>query len=71
MQPALLSTRAALVLLIGVLTGVGAGVLAAAGGTHPARCALYGVGAFGVGVPFVNRLVAGPGREPAEDEPAS
>ncbi|MFD5466570.1 hypothetical protein ACFWIQ_27625 [Kitasatospora sp. NPDC127059] len=71
MQRALLSTRATLVLLIGVLTGIGAGVLAAAGGGHPVRCVLYGAGAFGVSVPFVNRLVGDPAQEPAENEPAS
>ncbi|MFJ8475917.1 hypothetical protein [Kitasatospora sp. NPDC094011] len=71
MQRALLSTRAALVLLIGVLTGIGAGVLAAAGGVHPARCVLYGAGAFGVGVPFVNRLVGGSEQEAAENDSAS
>ncbi|MFI9325564.1 hypothetical protein ACIGXI_38100 [Kitasatospora aureofaciens] len=68
MQRALLSTRATLVLLIGMLTGIGAGILAAAGGVHPAQCVLYGVGAFGVGVPFVNQLVAGHEKESAENE---
>ncbi|MGW7586619.1 hypothetical protein ACWGKU_33530 [Kitasatospora sp. NPDC054768] len=70
MQRALLSTRATLVLLIGMLTGVGAGLLASAGGLHLAQCVLYGVGAFGAGVLLVNQLIAGP-EEPAEDEHAS
>ncbi|MFJ7243261.1 hypothetical protein ACIQWA_01315 [Kitasatospora sp. NPDC098652] len=70
MRRPLLSTRATLVLLIGVLTGIGAGVLAAAGGVHAAQCVLYGAGAFGVSVPFVDRLIAGPEQEPAEKAPA-
>ncbi|MGW7449450.1 hypothetical protein [Kitasatospora sp. NPDC054795] len=70
MQRALLSTRATLVLLIGMLTGIGAGLLAAAGGVHLAQCVLYGTGAFGAGVPLVNQLVASP-EEPAKNEHAS
>ncbi|MFD5083432.1 hypothetical protein ACFWOG_12435 [Kitasatospora sp. NPDC058406] len=65
---ALLSPRAALVLLVGVLTGIGAGVLTAAGGAHLAQCVLYGVGAFGASVSFVNQLVAEPREEPADKE---
>ncbi|MFD4659660.1 hypothetical protein ACFWP2_28995 [Kitasatospora sp. NPDC058444] len=70
MQRALLSTRATLVLLIGMLTGIGAGLLAAAGGVHLAQCVLYGAGAFSVGVPLVNQLVAS-SEEPVEDEHVS
>ncbi|MFJ2865939.1 hypothetical protein [Kitasatospora sp. NPDC087314] len=62
----MLSTRATLVLLIGMLTGIGAGILSAAGGVHLAQCVLYGIGAFGVSVPFVNQLVATPEKESAE-----
>ncbi|WP_329176465.1 MULTISPECIES: hypothetical protein [unclassified Streptomyces] len=55
--------RAALVLTLALLTGIGAGLLSAAGGTSPAQCVLYGAGAFGVAVPFFDRLIgrAGPG----------
>ncbi|MER5349417.1 hypothetical protein ABT093_03655 [Kitasatospora sp. NPDC002551] len=71
MQRALLSPRAALVLLIGLLAGIGAGILAAVGGVHPAQCVLYGVGAFGVSVPVVNQLIAGPEKEPTDTTSAS
>ncbi|MFJ6212353.1 hypothetical protein ACIQGZ_03330 [Streptomyces sp. NPDC092296] len=74
MRRALLSLRAAVVLLSGTLTGVGAGVLTALGGTAPARSVLYGVGAFGLAVPFFDWLVAGrddPREETREDERAS
>ncbi|MFE3106849.1 hypothetical protein ACFXKJ_41620 [Kitasatospora indigofera] len=65
---ALLSMRAALVLLLGMLTGIGAGLLSAAGGTGPAQCVLYGLGAFGMAVPFFDRLVGGPSEDTPESE---
>jgi hypothetical protein len=53
----LLSIRAALVLTLSLLTGIGAGVLSAVGGTAPTQCVLYGAGAFGLSVPFFDRLI--------------
>jgi hypothetical protein len=58
MGRSLLSVRAALVLTLALLTGLGAGVLVAFAGTAAAHCVLYGGGAFGVAVPFFDRLVA-------------
>lgn len=63
MRTPLLSVRAALVLTLSLLTGIGAGVLSAVGGTPPAQCVLYGAGAFGLAVPFYDRLIAGTGPE--------
>ncbi|MBV7699954.1 hypothetical protein [Streptomyces sp. TRM70350] len=57
MKSPLLSLRAALVLLMGVLVGVGAGVLGALGGAAPAQAVLTGAAAFGVAVPFFDHLV--------------
>ncbi|WP_037916371.1 hypothetical protein [Actinacidiphila yeochonensis] len=59
MRNQLLSVRAALVLTLSLLTGIGAGALTAAGGTPPSQSVLYGVGAFGLAVPFFDRLIAG------------
>ncbi|WP_159425205.1 hypothetical protein [Streptomyces sp. TLI_053] len=50
--------RSALILLSAVLTGIGAGVLMRLAGSHAAECVLYGAGAFGLAVPFLDRLVA-------------
>jgi hypothetical protein len=55
----LLSLRSAVVLTLAILTGVGAGALSALAHTSPAQCVLYGAGAFGVAVPFYDRLVGG------------
>lgn len=63
MQRPLLSIRAALVFTLSLLTGIGAGVLSAVGGTPPSQCVLCGVGAFGLAVPFFDRLIAGTGPE--------
>lgn len=63
MRTALLSVRAALVLTLSLLTGLGAGVVSAVGGTGPARCVLYGAGAFGLAVPFFERLIGRTGSE--------
>ncbi|MEV6776165.1 hypothetical protein ACFWAT_03840 [Streptomyces syringium] len=54
----LLTPRAALVLLLGVLAGVGAGVLSALAGVDSARCVLCGGAVFGAAVSFFDRLVA-------------
>jgi hypothetical protein len=59
----LLSVRAALVLTLALLTGLGAGALSAVGGTGPAQCILYGAGAFGLAVPFFDRLIGRAGPE--------
>ncbi|MEU5978081.1 hypothetical protein [Streptomyces sp. NPDC047315] len=58
MERPLLSPRSALVLLLAVLVGVGAGVLAALAGEGAARSVLCGLAAAGVAVPFFNGLVA-------------
>ncbi|MFJ4095176.1 hypothetical protein ACIPYS_26605 [Kitasatospora sp. NPDC089913] len=58
MRRALLSTRSALILLSAVLTGIGAGVLVRLSGAHAAEGVLYGAGAFGLAVPFFDRLIA-------------
>lgn len=59
----LLSTRSALVLLLAMLTGIGAGVLSRLAGSPIAQRILYGAGAFGLAVSFFDRLVAGPDEE--------
>lgn len=60
MRRSLLSMRSALILMLGVLTGIGAGVLSRAAGSPTAQCILYAAGAFGLSVPFFDRIVAGP-----------
>lgn len=57
MQRALLSLRSALILLLALLAGIGAGVLSVLAGAVVAQGVLYGVGAFGVAVPFFDRLI--------------
>ncbi|MGW2785965.1 hypothetical protein ACWC3X_32740 [Streptomyces populi] len=57
MNRSLLSMRAALVLLMGVIVGVGAGVLSALAGAVAAQAVLTGAAAFGVAVPFFDHLV--------------
>ncbi|MFE6747309.1 hypothetical protein ACFVGM_15745 [Kitasatospora purpeofusca] len=66
MRRSLLSVRSALVLLLAVLTGIGAGALARLAGSPAAECVLYGAGAFGVAVPFFDRLVAAPAEKESE-----
>lgn len=63
MRTPLLTVRAALVLTLSLLTGIGAGVLSAVGGTPPAQCVLCGAGAFGLAVPFFDRLIGRTGPE--------
>ncbi|MFJ4799055.1 hypothetical protein [Kitasatospora purpeofusca] len=58
--------RSALVLLLAVLTGIGAGVLARLAGSPAAECVLCGAGAFGAAVPFFDHLVAAPAEELTE-----
>ncbi|MBT2406009.1 MULTISPECIES: hypothetical protein [unclassified Streptomyces] len=54
----LLSQRSALILLLGVLVGTGAGILAALADTGPASAVLTGAGAFGAGVLFFHATIA-------------
>ncbi|MCM2416636.1 hypothetical protein [Streptomyces sp. RKAG293] len=54
----LLSQRSALILLLGVLVGIGAGILAALGHADPAGAVLTGAGAFGAGVLFFHATIA-------------
>lgn len=63
MRTPLLSVRAALILTLALLTGLGAGLVSAAGGAEPARCVLCGVGTFGLAVPFFDRLIGTTGPE--------
>ncbi|MER6039014.1 hypothetical protein ACWDO6_21265 [Streptomyces sp. NPDC003674] len=58
MNGPLLSLRAALILLLGVLVGVGTGVLTVMAGAVAAQAVLAGAAAFGAAVPFFDRLVA-------------
>ncbi|MFC6093920.1 hypothetical protein [Saccharothrix lopnurensis] len=53
----LLTPRGALILLLAVLVGIGAGVLAAMAGRHPAEAVLAGVAASAAAVMFFDRLV--------------
>lgn len=57
MNSPLLTMRAALILLMGVLVGVGVGVLSALAGVAPAQAVLTGGAALGVAVPFFDHLV--------------
>ncbi|MGW2277551.1 hypothetical protein [Streptomyces sp. NPDC001770] len=57
MNGPLLSLRAAFILLLGLLAGLGAGVLTALAGAVAAQAVLAGSAAFAVAVPFLNRLV--------------
>ncbi|MFE7122337.1 hypothetical protein ACFU99_43630 [Streptomyces sp. NPDC057654] len=66
MERSLLSPRSALVLLLAVLTGIGAGVLTAPAGNDVARSVLCGATAAGVSVRFFDRLVAPEGYETPE-----
>ncbi|MCS0637513.1 hypothetical protein NX801_17940 [Streptomyces sp. LP05-1] len=64
MDRSLLSLRAALVLLLAALAGVGAGVLTALAGEGAARGTLCGLAAAGLAVPFFDRLIADDPRAP-------
>ncbi|MFF3555091.1 hypothetical protein ACWD4V_27060 [Streptomyces tsukubensis] len=57
MERPLLSLRATLILLLAVLAGLGAGVLAGAAGENTARSVLCGLAATALAVPFFDRLV--------------
>ncbi|MFG3105071.1 hypothetical protein ACGFZL_31765 [Streptomyces sp. NPDC048182] len=54
----LLSQRSALILLLSVLVGIGAGTVAALGDANPATAVLTGGGAFGAGVIFFDDTIA-------------
>ncbi|GLW73651.1 hypothetical protein Kpho02_59500 [Kitasatospora phosalacinea] len=66
MRRSLLSLRSTLVLTLAVLTGIGAGVLSRMAGAPGAQCVLYAAGAFGLAVPFFDRLVAAPGDDDSQ-----
>lgn len=57
-RQALLSMRAALVLLMAALTGVAAAGLTLLANRHPAEAALTGLAAAGVGAKFFHWLIA-------------
>ncbi len=74
MNGPLLSMRAALILLMGLLVGMGAGILTALAGAVVAQAFLAGAAAFGVAVPFFHRLVGchcSDGREPRDASPST
>jgi len=54
----LLSQRSALILLLGVLVGIGAGTVAALGDADPATAVLTGASACGAGIIFFNATIA-------------
>jgi hypothetical protein len=56
-QDPLLSARTALVLLIAVLVGIGAGVLTVLGGHHGFEAILVGIGALGAATKFFHWLI--------------
>ncbi|QDY75830.1 hypothetical protein [Streptomyces qinzhouensis] len=75
MERPLLSLRATLILLLGVLAGLGAGVLAGAAGENTARSVLCGLAATALAVPFFDKLVGleeqrSAGAPPLADGPA-
>lgn len=53
----LLSLRAALIVLFAILSGVGAGVLAALAGQPPAGAALIGIGTTAAAIRFFDWLI--------------
>ncbi|WP_189930927.1 hypothetical protein [Streptomyces sulfonofaciens] len=57
MDRSLLSTRAALVCLLAVLVGLGAGLLSVCAGDAPARGVLCGLAAAGAAVPVFNQAI--------------
>lgn len=57
-QSPLVGLRSAVILLLAVLTGIGAGVLTALAGTHPAQAILTGVGAAAAATFFFHWVIA-------------
>ncbi|MFD6532537.1 hypothetical protein [Streptomyces sp. NPDC060184] len=57
MNDPLLSLRAAFILLLGLLVGLGAGLLTSLAGAVAAQAVLAGAAAFAVAVPFLDRLI--------------
>ncbi|MFJ5302792.1 hypothetical protein [Streptomyces sp. NPDC088350] len=57
MNRTLLTTRSALIFLLGILCGTGTGILTAFTGASPAGAVLSGMAALGFAVPFFNTLV--------------
>ncbi|MFE2754030.1 hypothetical protein ACFXGA_18730 [Actinosynnema sp. NPDC059335] len=55
---ALFGQRTALILLLAVLTGIGAGVLTAVAGSHPAQAVLVGAAAAAAAIAFFNSVIA-------------
>lgn len=54
----LLGLRAALILTLAVLVGIGAGVLSALSGHHPAEAVLVGAGASAAAAALFNWMIA-------------
>ncbi|MFJ8112970.1 hypothetical protein [Streptomyces sp. NPDC096132] len=57
MPRTLLTTRSALVFLLAILCGIGAGVLSGVAGLSTAQAVLSGAAGFGFSVPFFNALI--------------
>ncbi|MEH0546102.1 hypothetical protein QA802_24420 [Streptomyces sp. B21-105] len=57
MNRTLLTTRSALIFLLAVLCGIGAGVLTGLTGPSTAQAVLTGAAGFGLAVPFFNSLI--------------
>ncbi|MFC9131338.1 hypothetical protein ACFT4A_31475 [Streptomyces sp. NPDC057099] len=57
MNRTLLTARSALILLLAVLCGIGAGVLATFAGAGPAEAVLSGITGIALAVPFFNSLI--------------
>lgn len=54
----LLSLRSAVVFALSMLVGIGAGLLTAQAGTHPAAAVVYGAGALAAAACFFNGVIA-------------
>ncbi|NUT47981.1 MAG: hypothetical protein HOV94_11825 [Saccharothrix sp.] len=65
--PPLLTTRTALVLLLGLVCGAGAGVLAYLAGNNVAAAVLAGLAASGVSVAFFHAHVGDDGNDDSKE----
>ncbi|MEU1186691.1 hypothetical protein [Streptomyces sp. NPDC005859] len=57
MPRTLLTTRSALIFLLAILCGIGAGVMTVLAGLSTPQAVLSGAGGFGLAVPFFNTLI--------------
>lgn len=61
-QRPLLTIRSAMIMLLGLLCGLGAGALTAWSGAHVAQAILAGVGSTAAGILFFHWLITADGR---------